>query len=259
MSDTLTETAPGSAAGALADLAADHWQAYLASHPYEATVIGERRFDALLEDESPEGTEARLGAIAGFRARAVSIDPEALSEADRLTRSVLIEALDAEAARLKSGLHEWTVDPVQGPHILFMGLPPLQPVSTVAEGQDFIRRVGAMADFLDVHMANLRRSLARGTVAVHEPVVKTIGTLDGMATTPLESWAILDRSARRMDWAAPTSRTSVPTCWPSSASACRPRSGAIGTCWSRRSCPLHGRTTSPGSCTSPAVPRPTGC
>jgi uncharacterized protein (DUF885 family) len=203
MSDTLTETASGSAAGALADLAADHWQAYLASHPYEATVIGERGFDALLEDESPEGTDARLGAIAGFRERAVSIDPEALSEADRLTRSVLIEALDAEAARLRSGLHEWTVDPVQGPHILFMGLPPLQPVSTVAEGQDFIGRVGAMADYFDVHMANLRRSLAHGTVAVHEPVVKTIGTLDAMATTPLESWAILDPiHEAHDDWAA---------------------------------------------------------
>jgi uncharacterized protein (DUF885 family) len=191
MSETMTEAASGPAA-ALADLAAEHWQAYLASHPYEATVIGERRFDAFLEDESPEGTEARLAELAAFRLRAVAIDPESLSESDRLTRSVLIESIDAERARLQSGLHEWTVDPVQGPHILFMGLPPLQPISSLEEGQAFVARVRAMVTVLDVHMANLRRSLAEGRVAVHEPVVKTIGTLEGMAAAPLESWAILD-------------------------------------------------------------------
>jgi uncharacterized protein (DUF885 family) len=191
MSETMTEAASGPAP-ALADLAAEHWQAYLASHPYEATVIGERRFDAFLEDESPEGTEARLAELAAFRLRAVAIDPESLSESDRLTRSVLIESIDAERARLQSGLHEWTVDPVQGPHILFMGLPPLQPISSLEEGQAFVARVRAMVTVLDVHMANLRRSLAEGRVAVHEPVVKTIGTLEGMAAAPLESWAILD-------------------------------------------------------------------
>ncbi len=203
MSETMTEAASGSAAAALADLAAEHWEAYLASHPYEATVIGERRFDAFLEDDSPEGTDARLAELAGFRSRAVAIDPEALSEADRLTRSVLIESLDAERARLRSGLHEWTVDPVQGPHILFMGLPPLQPISSIEDGQAFVARVRAMVTVLDVHMANLRRSLAEGRVAVHEPVVKTIGTLEGMAAAPLESWAILDPIHERHDaWSA---------------------------------------------------------
>lgn len=192
MSETMTETAPGSAAAALADLAAEHWEAYLASHPYEATVIGDRRFDAFLEDESPEGDEARLAALASFRARAVAIDPEALREADRLTRSVLIEALDAETAIRRSGTVAWTVDPLQGPHIAFMSLPPLQPITTETAGQAFVARVRAMAGYIDVHLANLRRSLAEGKVAVHEPVAKALSTLDDMAAKPLESWAILD-------------------------------------------------------------------
>ena len=76
MTETMTEVGPGSASAALADLAAEHWEAYLAAHPYEATVIGERQFDAFLEDESPEGTAARLGALAGFRSRALAVDPE---------------------------------------------------------------------------------------------------------------------------------------------------------------------------------------
>jgi uncharacterized protein (DUF885 family) len=203
MSETMIEATLGSAATALADLAAEHWEAYLAAHPYDATVIGERRFDAFLDDESPAGVAARQAALAGYRARAIAIDPEGLSEADRLTRSVLIEAIDAEAATLRSGLHAWTVDPVQGPHILFMGLPPLQPISTVAEGQAFIARVRAMAGYLDVHMANLRGSLADGRVAVHEPVAKLIATLEGMASKPLESWAILDPIHEPHDeWAA---------------------------------------------------------
>jgi uncharacterized protein (DUF885 family) len=192
MSETMTEVGPGPAAAALADLAAEHWEAYLSAHPYEATVIGQRRFDAFLEDESPEGTAARLAALAGFRSRALAVDPESLDEADRLTRSVLVEALDGEAAGIRSGIHEWTVDPIQGPHIMFMALPPLQPISTPVDGQAFIARVRAMAEYIDVHMANLRRSMADGKVAVHQPVAKAISTLDDLAARPLESYSILD-------------------------------------------------------------------
>ena len=188
----MTKATPESPAAALADLAAEHWEADLAAHPYSATVIGDRRFDALLEDESPEAVAARLEALAGFRTRAVAIDPEALDEADRLTRLVLIEAIDIESSTLESGIHEWMVDPIQGPHILFMGLPPLQPVTTLGEGQAFIARVRAMAGFIDVHIANLRRSLAAGRVAVHQPVVRAISTLEGLAAKPLETWAILE-------------------------------------------------------------------
>jgi uncharacterized protein (DUF885 family) len=203
MSETMIEAAPGSSAGVLAELAAEHWEADLAAHPYSATVIGDRRFDAFLEDESPAAVAARSDALRGFRARAEAIDPEALDEADRLTRLLLMAAIDNETATLRSGLHEWTVDPIQGPHILFMGLPPLQPIVTLAQGRDFIARVQAMADYFDVHLANLRRSLAAGRVAVRAPVVKAISTLDGLSATPLETWAILEPvHAAHDDWDA---------------------------------------------------------
>ncbi|MFI5291296.1 MAG: DUF885 domain-containing protein [Candidatus Limnocylindrales bacterium] len=201
MSEMVVGTTQGPAAAALAELADDHWQAHLATHPYSATALGDRRFDRVLGDETPAGVAARLADLAGFRARAAAIDPEALDEDDRLTRLLVFETIDAEVAMLESGIDAWTVDPIQGPHILFMGLPPLQPIVTLVHGRDFIERVHDMARFIDDHIANLRGSLGEGRVAVHQPVVKAINTLDRLASMPLESWSIVDPvHAAHDDW-----------------------------------------------------------
>jgi uncharacterized protein (DUF885 family) len=179
-------------AAELSVLAAEHWQAYLAAHPVEATIIGDRRFDDRLDDPSPEAAAARTATLGGFLARAQAVRPDALDDGDRLTRDVLVEAIGNELAMIEADLEAWTVDPLSGPQVFFLSLPPLQPVSSVQQGAAMVGRWRAMAAWMDVHMANLRRSLGEGRVGVRETVEKTIESLDALAARPLETWAILD-------------------------------------------------------------------
>ena len=61
---------PARAASAvLAKLCDDYWQAYLRANPTEATAIGDRRFDALLDDNSPAGIATETRHLEGFLAR----------------------------------------------------------------------------------------------------------------------------------------------------------------------------------------------
>jgi uncharacterized protein (DUF885 family) len=180
------------AAGGLASLAAEYWQACLVAHPVEATIIGDRRFDDRLDDPSPEAAVARIAELGGQRARALALPAEGLDEAGRLTRDVLLAAIGDELDKLEADVEDWTVDPLSGPQVFFLSLPPLQPVTTVEQGAAMVGRWRAMAGWMDVHMANLRRALGEGRVGVREPIEKTIETLDGLAVRPLETWAILD-------------------------------------------------------------------
>ena len=180
------------ASAALSTLAAEYWEAYLVAHPVEATIIGDRRFDDRLDDPSPQGVAARIGELGAFAARARALPADDLDEADRLTRELLIEAADDERDRAAVGLEAWTVDPLSGPQVFFLSLPPLQPVASVVQGEAMVARVRAMAGWMDAHMANLRRSLGEGRVGVREPIAKTIETLDALASRPLETWALLD-------------------------------------------------------------------
>jgi uncharacterized protein (DUF885 family) len=198
----MTPLAPGAPAQ-LSALADEYWEAYLRHHPIEATIIGDRRFDALLDDPSPEAAAARGAALSDLRDRAMALSASELGDGERLTRDVLLEAVGYELAKLDAGLDDWSVDPLSGPQVFFLSLPPLQPVATVEQGEAMVARWRAMADWLDVHMANLRRSLAEGRVAVREPVERAIETLDGLASRPLETWAILDPIREpHDDWAA---------------------------------------------------------
>ncbi|MGH2408453.1 MAG: DUF885 domain-containing protein [Candidatus Limnocylindrales bacterium] len=198
----MTEDAAGAAAG-LAALAEEYWAAYLRRSPIEATIIGDRQFDALLDDPSPEAAAARKLELGDQAARARALPEADLSVGDRLTRDVLIEAIGYEMAKLDVALDAWSVDPLSGPQVFFLSLPPLQPVETLEQGEAMVARWRAMAGWMDVHMANLRRSLGEGRVAVREPVERAIETLHGLAARPLETWAILDpvREAHD-DWPA---------------------------------------------------------
>ncbi|MDQ3871046.1 MAG: DUF885 domain-containing protein [Chloroflexota bacterium] len=183
--------APAAPSGPLEALADEFWQAYLRAHPTFATAIGDRRYDAFLEDLSPEGRERRREALDGFAERARAIPDETLSGADRVTRSALIDEADGEIALLDARLEEWTVDPLDGPQVSLFNIESFQPVGTVEQGHAMVRRWQQMPAYVDTHSENLRRGLAARRVAVRDPVERVVDQLSQLLTTPDADWALL--------------------------------------------------------------------
>ena len=178
-------------AARLAALAAEYWEAQLANQPVSATQLGDRRYDDRLADITPEGLariEAQYGA---FLARAREIPDGALESADRVTRTALLEDLEGEVDYMRCHLEEWRVDPLGGPQVGYMNIESFQPVRTPAEARAMAVRWRAMGLQLDAHVANLRRGLAAGKVAVRAAVEKVLDELRDLAAKPDAEWPLL--------------------------------------------------------------------
>ncbi len=188
---------------ALDALSHDYWEAVLAEEPLFATQVGDRRYDGRLRDPSPEGRAAWLASLEAFAAREAAIDDAALDAGARVTRSALREALRSDLAHLRTGVDDWTVDPLEGPQVEFENVESYQPLATPHDGGAMVARWRAMGPYVDATIANLRRSLAEGRVAARTPVAKSMAELDQLAATADVDLALLAPArADHADWEA---------------------------------------------------------
>jgi uncharacterized protein (DUF885 family) len=195
--------ADSSAAGAdLAGLAADYWEQTLEASPLFATALGDRRFDHLLDDRSPEGTARIRAALAKLREATDRIPAESLDATDRVTRSALVESIAADLARIDAGLDRWEVDPLDGPQVTFNNLPAFQATRTPGEAASLVERYRAIGGWIDTAIANLRRSRDDGRVAVREPVERVLDELDELLAADPDTWSMAGAGRTdHADWA----------------------------------------------------------
>ncbi len=191
---TLLSLVPVPARAASADLAKlcdDYWQGYLRFNPTEATAIGDRRYDAALDDNSPAGLAKEAKWLEGVRARARAVALKGLDAGDRLNRSALIEELENQLAVRSCHLERWNVDPLNGPQSSFMNLADYTVITTPEDAAHYVTRCRAMGGYFANHIANLAGGLPAGLVANQEAVKKVIAQLDEIQSQKnVEDWAI---------------------------------------------------------------------
>jgi uncharacterized protein (DUF885 family) len=177
--------------GSINRLAAEYWEMRMADEPLNATSLGDRRYDDRLPDITPEGRRRREEGYRSTTGRCNAISEVGLSAADRLTRTALLvdasSLLDYSLCRLE----EWTVDPLGGPQIEFSNVESYQSVRTFDEGRAMVKRWGAMGGYLDDHVANLKRGLADGKVAVRPCVDKVADEIRQTLSKPDGEWTML--------------------------------------------------------------------
>jgi uncharacterized protein (DUF885 family) len=195
---TAQQAAAGDALEALSDR---FWNEFLAAHPTWATVIGDRRFDAELDDVSPAGTARRIEALEATIAAATAISADELGPMERVTRQMLLDEAGGEAASLRTRLHEWTVDPLGGPTTTLLDLVDYQTIRTPDDGRALVARWREVGQHLDQYGANLREAAADGYVAVRKPVERLLDVLDHLDATPVEDWKLAaPAAADHPDW-----------------------------------------------------------
>lgn len=169
-----------------------YWQGYLKANPTDATMNGDRRYDAFLEDASPAGIAAREAMLRDQRSQALAMKPESLSPGWRLNRSLLLESLEGALTRIQCHFEEWSVDPRGGPQVDYFNIASNTPLRTVSEGRDFVRRCRAMGPAVDQVVSNLQIGLKQGKAANAEQVTAVIEELDGTLKQPVEEWGLLE-------------------------------------------------------------------
>ncbi|HKW43311.1 MAG TPA: DUF885 domain-containing protein, partial [Thermoplasmata archaeon] len=182
-----------SAAGShrLTPLTRTYWEAYLQQSPIFATAIGVRGHDHRLPDITPEGRARWIRQLEGFHQKVLAIPEAGLQPAERTTRSELMTSIRTELDWSRSDLEEWTIDPLNGPVVFFLDIESFQPLRTAIGGRNMITRWGTMASYLDDHVANLRRGLEAGKVAVRSGVMKVIEQVEDVTAKPIDAWPLL--------------------------------------------------------------------
>jgi uncharacterized protein (DUF885 family) len=206
MDERTTGGASSAASQALADLAGAAWDQVIAGQPVEATALGDRRFDDRLRPNEPGAIEREMESLSGLARQAEAIDPAALSAAERVTRSALIDflgyALDLDTA----GVEAWDVDPLDGPQVAFLNIASFQPVHSEDEAADLVARWRAMGPWVDNLVVTTRASLHRGTVAPRALVRSVVAELDDLLARPDADLPLLDPArTERANWPAATS------------------------------------------------------
>jgi len=192
----------------LARICHEYWEGTLKASPTTATTIGDRRYDAMLEDISPAGLELERKRLEGVLAQIRKVPEAELSPAERVTRTALIVELENGLAGLHCHSEDWVVDPLGGPQVSFMNLPDITTIQTSKHATDYVLRCRAIGPYVDQHCANLARGLAAGRVAARDQVRKVVEALDALIALPPEQWALCrPLEAKHADWPATATAT----------------------------------------------------
>jgi uncharacterized protein (DUF885 family) len=170
---------------ALDQLAADYWEAWLRRHPTAATAIGDRRFDHLLEDHSPEADAEWRAELEEFGVRLAAVDP-----GDNVTHDALLEAIGTDHAFLDADLQAFNVDPMDGPQTHLLNIPDYQRIRSDTEAAALLARWRVMPRVLDQASANLRRGAREDRVGVAPLVDKVVRQLDELLDRPDADWPL---------------------------------------------------------------------
>ena len=190
-----------SPADQLRTLADAFWDRFMAEYPTWATIVGDRRHDDRLEDVSPDGVARRLAWLDEVTTNATAVPDDGLSSMQRVTRQMLIDEASNQARSIRTRVHEWTVDPLQGPMMSLLDIVDYQTIRTPEDGRKLVERFRGIGRYLDGLGAELRESAADGRVAVENPVDKMLNILDGLVAQAPEAWKIAGPAqAEHDDW-----------------------------------------------------------
>ena len=181
-------TQPDDAVNALLD---EDYEATMKNYPTWASMLGDRRYDTELTDNSPKVAKRR--AIPRDAARAKAISTEGLSDAAKTNLQLFIweQEESVESAKYRS---EWTpISQMGGPHTSFPQLANRITFTTEKHHEDYVTRIGKIAGSLENTLNHLKAGLA----AEHTPPkIVMAGVMGQMKAKPKPLIAKIQRRTR---------------------------------------------------------------
>ena len=155
----------------------EYWEYQMRTYPTLATYQGDKRYDSLLTDLSPEARKAGEAKTREFLDRLKKIDLSQVDDDDRVSADMFELTLNRaiEAEPFKN--YTMPIDQQDGPHLDF---PNLLTAITFQSEQDYInfyKRMLAFPKFVDQTISDMREGMQLGLVATRiniEPVLTQI-------------------------------------------------------------------------------------
>jgi uncharacterized protein (DUF885 family) len=169
---------------ALAERAVD---SLAAAHPFGASMIGIRDYDAEVGDISEQGENLVIERLEEIATEAESIDASELADEDRITREILILHCRYGATEMKGRLRELQAGPIFGSaHADVIELVPKVSLTTAEQARAYIERCSKLGRYLEQGAERLRTGVARGRGPVERAVRDSIEQLDRYLATNVD-------------------------------------------------------------------------
>jgi uncharacterized protein (DUF885 family) len=167
----------------LARLADRFWDLTMSNSPMWASLLGDHRFDAEVEDLSREHEDEMIDRFEAIRAEAAAIDATTLDRDDRITRHVLGFEAESLIGSLHSRMAEFLVDPMLGLHMdIIQGIPQLRAADD-EQAWAFVEKASKVGAQFDQALERHRQGVANGRTPPRISVEKVLGQLDAFART----------------------------------------------------------------------------
>jgi uncharacterized protein (DUF885 family) len=180
----LLAAAPEDVAGrrkALKDLLAERWEYTLRTSPIFASILGDKRWNDLLDDGSQKAIDDDLARAKVDLGRFEAVDTSGFPEQEVLNKALMVRDLrmQLEGARFKSW--EMPVSQNSGPHIDFPQLVSLLSFASVKDYEDYISRLKQLPRAFDETEAQMRKGMAEGLMPPKLLLEKVVTQAGGIA------------------------------------------------------------------------------
>ncbi|WNV82319.1 DUF885 domain-containing protein [Umezawaea sp. Da 62-37] len=173
------------------ELADELFALMMAADPLDASLYGIAGHDDRLPDLSEAGEAALRVAAVDVAARA-----KALTAGDRVTRAVVVQQAEALVDRLDAHSAEYTISPsFFSPAGALLTILPMVAVTTPEQGRDYLLRLAAVPEHLDVLAERHRAGLLAGRLPVAHLVRDAVAFVDRYLATSADE----DPLARQED------------------------------------------------------------
>ena len=145
---------------ALSDLLAEQWEYRLRTSPLYASFLGDKRWNAELDDFSQAAIDKDLQEVQKFVARFEPIDTTGFPKQEALNKRLIVRDLKAqlEGARFKPW--EMPVDQQNGLQVYLPQLVLVLSFQDVKDYQDYISRLNLMPRLLDQTIIQMKKGIA---------------------------------------------------------------------------------------------------
>jgi uncharacterized protein (DUF885 family) len=159
----------------------EEWQYTLRTNPEWATMLGDSRYNDRLSDNSPEFFRADIEEKRKFLARFQAIDPTGFSRQDALSRELMIRQLQQEIEGAQFKHWEMPVNQMGGLHLELPELVVLTPFNTVADYDNYLKRLHKIPHAFDQLTSNMRQGLRDGLMPPRYLLEKVAAETDDIA------------------------------------------------------------------------------
>lgn len=159
-------------------VAEKYWDSVLAASPMLATVLGDRRFDHLIEDLSVEAEQQHLNEFRDLLREVDGLDATRLTGDDRITHSLLRTELDSGIDHLSWRPVELAYDQMAGVHAQLLTAAPQITAPTPEAAHALAARYRRFGTLLDQAVGRFRAGVAAGRTPARITIERAVDQLD---------------------------------------------------------------------------------